>query len=947
MIALLVTTLWLAAGALALAHLLRLRGLDLCELLSLPVAIGLSGLLLASALPLLPSPWSIVLLLAFLILLPFYLYRDYRRRLEEISARYAAESGDAGDDPVDDASELASAIEADEEDPASGVAGGEPRGQADARDPWPLGPKPSGLRVAALALLLILAGWLRLAHLGYAEFQGDEARAMLMAHEIGRSNDPEALLRHKKGPAEVLLPSAGLRLGDLSEGGARLPFALAGLAAVLLVWALGARLFGSRAGWLAALLVALDGYLVAFSRIVQYQSVVLLFSVAAVWCAWRFHRRARDGDRCLILAGLLLGLGSWAHYEMIFAAPPVAWLVLSRAWREGWSARRWLRQAGPPLALAAIVCGSFYLPFALHEQFGQTWTYIAERRVGGGMPYNMLGDWFTRASFYNASYYVAGIALVLVAVVVSRLAAAWGRAGRALGGLWLLGLAVVVLRPEWLEIGPAEADPPRSLALLVFLPVLAALLAAPGLDARWRMLLLWLAGPFLAAAFLVQKPHTHFYTMMPAWLLLCGWGLDRAVTWLEARAGQRDGRRIALAAGSAILVVFVLHQHVVFVRHDPEYKRVWPEARLPGYWQPFESLPRGGYFGFPYRAGWSTLREIYRAGLISGSYDSNEESLITGWYSFGAPRCPIDPDYYLVAWRPQDVEDVPEEIIERDYHRSWVITVNGRPKLEVYQREPTSGEAITIEDDGSIRDWLDEWEDIVSDTAEDFRAPPSALDLRRADDSIAVAAALELPLVEDRREWIFDDSIRLVGLDYPLQSEAYGAPIGDSMANADQDVESLADGQATAPGGGPVAAIPEQRPSLGAAGLGLTFVWQALAPIETNYSVFVHLVDEAGNTVAQSDGWPDCGRAPTASWGRDEDGNFQTDPAAFVYDPHRLMMSTDQAVDGLPEGIYTVRAGLYDPATGQRLPARPMDEAEAGAADAIELWRFRIVDVEP
>lgn len=891
MIALIITAFWVLAGGLACAHLLRLRQMDLSEMLALGAGLGLAVLSLAMAASLLPKPWAAGLLLGGLAVLPVYLYRFYRQTFE--ASRLRSEPDPDGSPSEPD--------------------------RPDAGDDWPLGLTPAGLRVAALALLLLAAGRLRLANLGYAEFQGDEARAMLLAQELGRSGSPEAILQHKKGPIELLLPAPGPRLNDLSERTARLPFALAGLAALLGAWALGARLFGSRAGWLAAMLMALDGYLIAFSRIVQYQSIVLLFSVLAVWCAWRFHRRAADAGRCLLLAGFFLGLGSWAHYEMIFAVPPVAWLILSRGVSERWSPRVWLRRLAPPVTLAAALCLAFYLPFVRHPQFARTWDYISQRRVGGGMPYNMLGDWFTRASFYNASYFVIAVALILIAVVLRLLVLAWGGTGRILGGLWLLGLALLIARPAWLQIGPTEADPPRSLALLVFLPVLAALLAAPRLDARWRMLLLWLAGPFFAAAFLVKKPHTHFYTMLPAWLLMAGWGLDQAVGWLETRLGRLRGRQLAAGLGALLLLVFFLHQQVVFVRHDPEYKRVWPEARLAGYWQPFEALPRGGYFGFPYRAGWSTVREMFRAGLLSGSYDSNEEALITGWYTMGAPRCPEAPDYYLVAWRPQDAEPIPDDLAGRGYHLHAQILVGGQTKLEVYQRAPLLTDApLTVEDDGSIRRLL---RDLDAAAAAEPGGPPAPRALRDADRSIAAAAALGLPLVEDRRDWRFGEAIRLLGADYPLLSEAYGAPIASRRAKA-----------GTAPA--------ERHSSQGEAALGVSLVWQALAPIETNLSVFVHLVDAAGNTVAQSDGWPDCGRAPSSGWGRDEAGAYMADSTAFVYDQHRLLLPAE----GLPPGEYRVRAGLYQAETGQRLPARPMADPMAEPFDAIELWSFRITD---
>lgn len=89
----------------------------------------------------------------------------------------------------------------------------------------------------------------------------------------------------------------------------------------------------------------------------------------------------------------------------------------------------------------------------------------------------------------------------------------------------------------------------------------------------------------------------------------------------------------------------------------------------------------------------------------------------------------------------------------------------------------------------------------------------------------------------------------------------------------------------------------------------LTLIWStALSPGE-DYHVFVHLVSEDATLVAQDDGVPESGLGrlhPTSSW-RGGD---------FVRDEHVLALPED-----LLRGDYTVRVGLYHPATRDRLPA--------------------------
>ncbi|MCD6520109.1 MAG: hypothetical protein J7M05_09335, partial [Anaerolineae bacterium] len=85
--------------------------------------------------------------------------------------------------------------------------------------------------------------------------------------------------------------------------------------------------------------------------------------------------------------------------------------------------------------------------------------------------------------------------------------------------------------------------------------------------------------------------------------------------------------------------------------------------------------------------------------------------------------------------------------------------------------------------------------------------------------------------------------------------------------------------------------------------LRLTLYWRALAEGRENYSVFTHLVDEQGRIWAQKDGWPQQGRAPTATWQRGQ----------LVRDEYSLSLAKDA-----PEGVYQLEVGMYR-ASGKRL----------------------------
>jgi hypothetical protein len=91
--------------------------------------------------------------------------------------------------------------------------------------------------------------------------------------------------------------------------------------------------------------------------------------------------------------------------------------------------------------------------------------------------------------------------------------------------------------------------------------------------------------------------------------------------------------------------------------------------------------------------------------------------------------------------------------------------------------------------------------------------------------------------------------------------------------------------------------------------LTLTLVWQGLSEMEVSYRVFVHLLDTQGQIVAQSDAEPAQWARPTTGWA----------PGEYVIDRHVL-----QVPQGA-EGPLTLRVGLYEAESGERLPVNGTD----------------------
>jgi hypothetical protein len=94
-------------------------------------------------------------------------------------------------------------------------------------------------------------------------------------------------------------------------------------------------------------------------------------------------------------------------------------------------------------------------------------------------------------------------------------------------------------------------------------------------------------------------------------------------------------------------------------------------------------------------------------------------------------------------------------------------------------------------------------------------------------------------------------------------------------------------------------------PAIPGAALDVTLVWEALSPPAGDYTVFVHVLNQAGDVVAGHDAKPMENRFPTQA--------FQ--PGVRVIDRHQLALPAD-----LPPGTYTLSTGLYQLESGERLP---------------------------
>jgi hypothetical protein len=108
--------------------------------------------------------------------------------------------------------------------------------------------------------------------------------------------------------------------------------------------------------------------------------------------------------------------------------------------------------------------------------------------------------------------------------------------------------------------------------------------------------------------------------------------------------------------------------------------------------------------------------------------------------------------------------------------------------------------------------------------------------------------------------------------------------------------------------------------------LQLTLFWETNSQLEQRYKVFLHLLDENGQLVAQRDSEPGGALKPTHIW----------KPGEVITDNHGILIPSD-----LPPGRYTLSLGLYDFADpNTRLPI----QTENGDLDALPIETILVIE---
>lgn len=630
------------------------------------------------------------------------------------------------------------------------------------------------------------------------------------------------------------------------------------LAALLYHW--GRQLTGRAAGGLLALfLFTFDPNVIAHSALATTDTGTAFFMLLAAFMLWRYWQR--PGRVRYVLAGLCLGLAISSKFSALAMLPAIPLLALYQAWRTrpGWrGAALALAQVGGWLLLAGLVLLAVQR-FDL-AVLAVNWTAARGAQQAGHPTYLLgqtnVGGWW----YYFPVVYLAKTPLPALLLVGLGLGVVLRRRWWAGSQLWLLLLVVIpagAALVSHINIGYRHLLP-----ILPPLFLLTAHLARPGAwPGRPGRLVVGGSLAALAVVSLLAHPHYLAYFNRLAGGPANGWrvAVDSNLDW-----GQDVGR----------LAGYLAERHIPAVRTGL-FSTTPPQV----YGVPAEVLPL-----WPLPAADPLVASFYPPRPAAGVYALSATQLVgvflddPGTLAWFRARRPTGRAGYSIF-----VYDVPPD---------GPLTGVALAGVGLPDVTPAGYEATIATNNVTLR-WFDAQRGLVWANSTSFWSVVGAGDVPAEPllaDLYPPAARQEVSsrpggpaLAYSFYHW---PESPLSGVAWQPAANGFAGP----FRNPQTDSMALA-------WLGYAPALPEMVTP--GQVLKLLTGWRVLDPPPAGFHLFLHLLDETGEIVAQDDGW---GVRPAGLSAGDE-----------VIQLHRLALPAEMA-----PGRYTLRLGVYDVASGQR-----------------------------
>jgi 4-amino-4-deoxy-L-arabinose transferase-like glycosyltransferase len=477
-----------------------------------------------------------------------------------------------------------------------------------------------------LLIVLIITFLLRFVNLGYSDFQGDEIKALYILDPGQKITS--FILDQRKGPMQWIITGA-VKLIDPAYSHRfvdRFPFALAGLLAVFFFYKLIEENFSKRIAFYSSLFFATNGFFVAFSRIMQYQSLVILFMVLALYMFSLSSRSEKWKVKGLYIGFIFWALSILSHYDGVFIAPFAFYFLYPRLKDKHF----WLSLIVPGLMLAA-----FYIPFILSIS-DATLSYWQGRLQG------------VEGKISSSRY------------------------------LFIVYQPIYVLRLYTL------------LAWAGFIKVIVEAIQKRKMEPKYVFVVLWFLLPAVFMEVLVSVPGTHIFTYLLPLTIILGVGIVFIEDIIAAVADKlsilKPANMITILGLVVVFTFISLQTYTIFVNNTTEYP--WEEEKFLIFTLHKPNTDYHlSLFGFPYYRHWEEIRIMVNSSPNNGYYSTNENDTISSYY-VNLKNDPNLAGFYIFVLNSQNIrQKISKQISERMAVHDPVkiyYDKNGRPVTKIY-----------------------------------------------------------------------------------------------------------------------------------------------------------------------------------------------------------------------------------------------------------------------
>jgi hypothetical protein len=527
-----------------------------------------------------------------------------------------------------------------------------------------------------LIILIIISVILKFVGLGYSDFQGDEIKALFIVP--ADTSVWDFLLTQRKGPMQFLITYA-LKFIDptyTNQFLIRLPFAIAGFLAVIYFYKLMKLHFNSRTAFYASFLLATNGFFVAFGRIAQYQSFVILFSILCL-----YFISLSTVNKKYALSGVIWGFICWAlsilsHYDGGFILPVVIGLMIMWLKKAELTTKSKIFTLIAALGVSGAMLAVFYIPFVVN--LSKSTVAYWQGRLEGDVSAKLSSSKYLFTVYqpiYVIHFYLASI------------------------GLFFLFLAAAVIRPIAQKILKFRAFTRKvGSGLSYFVEDFFKRYPA----VKLTVVLIWFTIGYIFWEEFVYIPGTHIYTyLLPAFILI-GIALDY-ISYIWDRFSLTIKKQWLFALRNSIFfLVFsfiFLQSYTIFVDHTTEYP--WqPEKFL--IWTMFR--PTASYhlsmFGFPYNRDWEGIAKFVKSHPEVTGYSTNERISISRYY-INQEKDSNKAGYYIYIRYPQSLTDgiLSEKAMywANKHAPVYTLSKNGEDLVSIYEMPVGGLEKIRAE----------------------------------------------------------------------------------------------------------------------------------------------------------------------------------------------------------------------------------------------------------